>query len=155
MTKYPGKAFNTMVQFSENVLKKLLLGVKRPFSAAISKYIVICVPCTPYFNACICCNLINIVVIINKLSIPVNYPIFTKNIHCRITKLPSMFVYNDAVSELRRNMTYVSISTLLFTDLIYFYCKIFVFTWTVKLRMHLLFALNVIGTSCKCLGTIS
>jgi len=55
-----------------------------------------------------------------------------------------MFVYNDAVSELRRNMTYVSISTVLFTDLIYFYCIIFVFTWTVKLRMHLLFALNVI-----------
>jgi len=67
----------------------LLLGVERPFSAAISKYIVICVPCTPYFNACICCNLINIVAIINKLSIPVNYPIFQFSLRISIVEFQS------------------------------------------------------------------
>jgi len=54
-----------------------------------------------------------------------------------------MVLNNDVMSELRRNKTYVSISTILFTDLIYFYCIIFVLTLTVNLRMHLLFSLNL------------
>jgi len=55
-----------------------------------------------------------------------------------------MFANNNFVSELRRNMTYVSISTILFTDNNYFYCVIFVFIESVKLRIHLLFKSNFI-----------